>query len=69
MALITFEIQGRGLYRYDSVSYASQAIGQDVVTLLVAGLILARKGSLHGRLLPVGTLFFFLYTSRSWIWG
>ena len=58
----TVTIYGHGLYRYDSVSYAAQAISQDVVTLLigipllVVGICLARKGSLRGQLLLTGTL-------------
>jgi hypothetical protein len=62
------ELYGRGLYRYDSVSYATQAIAQDAVTLLfgipllLVALRLARKGSLRGRLLLTGTLAYYLYT-------
>ncbi|MBN2387951.1 MAG: hypothetical protein JXB85_13115 [Anaerolineales bacterium] len=62
------EIYGRGLYRYDSLSFASQAIAQDAATLilgvplLVAGIVLAGKGSLRGQLLLTGTLGYLLYT-------
>ena len=68
----TFELFGRGLYRYDTVSYATQAIGQDAATLLVGipllliGLILARKGSLRGELLLTGGLGYMLYTYASY---
>ena len=68
----TFELFGRGLYRYDTVSYAAQTIGQDAATLLVGipllfiGLLLARKGSLRGELLLAGGLGYMLYTYTSY---
>lgn len=68
-------IQGSGLYRYDTVSMASQASAQDYVTLfigvplLVLATILARKGSLRGRLLLAGSLAYFLYTYTSYSFG
>jgi len=68
----TFELFGRGLYRYDTVSYAAQAIGQDAATLLVGipllfiGLLLACKGSLRGELLLAGGLGYMLYTYTSY---
>jgi hypothetical protein len=68
----TIMIYGHGLYQYDSISYATQAIAQDVVTLvlgiplLVAGILLARKGSLRGQLLLTGTLGYMLYTYTSY---
>jgi hypothetical protein len=64
----TVMIQGRGLYRYDSLSGASQLIGGDVITLLLGlpllllSILLARGGSLRGKLLLTGTLGYFLYT-------
>jgi hypothetical protein len=64
----TVEIQGRGLYYYDSVSGAAQVIGGDFVTLFLAvpmllyAVRLSRQGSLRGRLLLSGTLAYFLYT-------
>lgn len=67
----TVTIRGHGLYRYDTVSYSAQEVGQDIVTLLIglplliAGILLARKGSLRGRLLLVGMLGYFLYTYAS----
>ncbi len=66
------EIYGRGLYRYDSISYVAQAVAQDVVTLflgiplLITGMIWANKGSLRGQLLLTGTLGYFLYTYTSY---
>jgi hypothetical protein len=68
----TITIYGKGLYRYDSVSGASQAIAQDIVTLflgiplLIIALILSRRGLLKGRLLLTGTLAYFLYTYASY---
>jgi hypothetical protein len=68
----TFELFGRGLYEYDTVSYAAQAIGQDAATLVVGipllfvGLLLARKGSLRGELLLAGGLGYMLYTYTSY---
>lgn len=65
-------LHGTGLYRYDSVSMAAQAIAQDYVTLLMGAplllisLLLARRGSLVGRLLLTGTLAYFLYTYTSY---
>lgn len=71
----TVLIQGSGLYQRDSVTMASQAIAQDYVTVLIAapmlilGTILARRGSLRGRLLLAGTLAYFLYTYTSYSFG
>jgi hypothetical protein len=68
----TVTIYGHGLYRFDSLSYAAQAIAQDAVTLLlglpllIAGIVLTRKGSLRGRLLLTGTLGYLLYTYTSY---
>jgi hypothetical protein len=56
----TVMIQGRGLYRYDTVSLAAQAIAQDVVTLvigiplLIAALVIFQRGKLRGKLLLPG---------------
>ena len=69
----TIKIYGKGLYRYDSVSIATQGIAQDIVTivlgipLLVIALFLARRGSLKGKLLLTGTLGYFLYTYISYV--
>lgn len=68
----TIMIYGHGLYRYDSFSYATQAISQDVVTLilgislLIIGIFLCQKGSLRGQLLLTGTLGYMLYTYTSY---
>jgi hypothetical protein len=68
----TFILFGHGLYRYDTISYAAQAIGQDAATLLVGipllflGLLLSRKGSLRGELLLAGGLGYMLYTYTSY---
>lgn len=72
----TVSIYGKGLYRNDSVSVASQGIAQDIVTvilgipLLLVSLYFSRKGLLKGRLLLSGTLAYFLYTytSYSFLW-
>lgn len=64
-------INGRGLYRYDTVSAAAQMHANDLVTLMVGlpllatGWSLARRGSLRGQLLLTGTLSFFLYSAMS----
>lgn len=66
------QIQGSGLYKYDSVSMASQAIAQDIVTLVIGipliiiSLILFRNNRLEGKLLLAGTLGYFLYTYASY---
>lgn len=71
----TVTIHGRGLYQYDTVSMAAQAIGQDVVTLLfgipllVISMIYFKKGSLKSKLLLLGTLSYFLYTYVSYAFG
>lgn len=62
------QIQGGGLYGHESVSMASQAIGQDLVTLLIAVplLLVAMRtisaGSVRGLLLRTGLLAYFAYT-------
>lgn len=64
-------LQGVGLYRFDTVSYAAQAVAQDWVSLLlgipllITGLILYRKNSLSGKLVLAGALGYFLYTYTS----
>ncbi|MBI5839986.1 MAG: hypothetical protein HZB19_07765 [Chloroflexi bacterium] len=71
----TVTIQGHGLYQYETVSIAAQAIAQDVVTLLIGipllviSMILFKKGSLQGKLLLSGTLAYFLYTYASFAFG
>jgi hypothetical protein len=62
------EIQGSGLYKYDSKSMAAQAIAQDWITLtvgiplLILSLVYFNKGRFRGRLLLAGTIGYFLYT-------
>lgn len=68
-------INARGLYYWDTVSSAAQMQANDLVTLVVglpllaASFILARRGSLRGRLLLTGTLGFVLYTYMSMCFG
>lgn len=65
-------LDGRGLYRYDSISVAAQARAQDLITLimgvplLVGALVFSNKGSFRARLLLTGTLGYFLYTYTSY---
>lgn len=69
------ELQGSGLYRNDSVSFAAQAKAQDVVTLavgiplLLVSLFLAAKGSLRGAVLLAGTFAYFAYTYTTYAFG
>jgi hypothetical protein len=71
----TVTIQGHGLYRYDSISFAAQGLAQDVVTvaigvpLLIVAMVLARQGRLRGQLLLAGTLAYFLYTYAAYAFG
>lgn len=64
----TILIYGMGLYKNESVSMATQAKAQDIVTLcigipiLIVTIYLARKGSLKWRLLLTGMFGYFLYT-------
>lgn len=64
----TVMMRGHGLYQYDTVNSASQELGQDIVTLiigvplLIAGILLSRKGTLRGQLLLTGALGYFLYS-------
>ncbi len=66
-----FSLHGTGLYRYDTTSYAAQAVAQDWVTLVVgipllfAAIILYRKGAIRGHLLLAGALGYILYTYTS----
>lgn len=68
-------IQGHGLYRYEPVSIAAQAIPQDIVTLfvaiplLLAFLRLSYRAGLRGQLLLAGLLGYFLYTYMSMAFG
>jgi hypothetical protein len=64
----TVMLRGHGLYFYDTITSSSQAIGQDVVTLIIgiplmiAAVVLAGRGLLRGRLLLTGAFGYFLYT-------
>jgi hypothetical protein len=64
----TITLQGGGLYANETVSGAAQAIGQDIVTLLVGiplllvATYLAARGSLRGQVLRAGALWYFAYT-------
>lgn len=57
-----------GLYKNDTKSGAAQEVGNDLVTLVLSVPLLlvstyyAAKGSLRGRLIWTGTIFYFLYT-------
>ncbi|MCR3760175.1 hypothetical protein KYB31_14445 [Clostridium felsineum] len=65
-------LYGKGIYKNDSVSVATQGIAQDMVTvilgipLLIVSLIFYRKKSLRGHLFLCGTLAYFLYTYTSY---
>ncbi|MBN2085813.1 MAG: hypothetical protein JW748_11375 [Anaerolineales bacterium] len=69
------KINGSGLYFYDPFEGVVQAQAQDAVTLfiavplLAAGLLLANRGSLRGRLLLTGVLGYFLYTYTATAFG
>jgi len=59
------------LYKNDTVSIIAQMMGQDLITLtlgvplILVSIYLVSKGSLRGRLIWMGTLFYFLYTYAS----
>ena len=65
------ELQGRGLYRLDSVSFAAQAKAQDLVTLflgiplLLVSLVFAARGILRAGVLLAGTFAYFAYTDAT----
>lgn len=72
IAILAVTASGTGLlwkdlYKNETQSGASQLIGNDLVTLflcvplLVLSAYFAAKGSLRGRLIWTGTLFYFLY--------
>ena len=68
---VPVEINGQGLYAYDSYFKAPILRGTDAVTLLVVlpllgiALLWARKGSLRGHLLLAGVLSYLLYDAAS----
>jgi hypothetical protein len=61
----------KGFYSQETVSMGAQAMGQDLVTLLVAiplllfSMYLTRKKSLRGQMVWMGSTFYFLYTYAS----
>ena len=61
----------KGLYKHDTISMAAQAMGQDLITLIIGipvllgSLYLIRRNSLRGNLIWMGTIFYFLYTYAS----
>ena len=61
----------KGLYKNDTISIVAQMMGQDLITLIIAvplilvSIYLVSKGSLRGRLIWMGALFYFLYTYAS----
>lgn len=69
------ELYGEGLYRHDTVFVGAASRGTDVVTLavgiplLVAALVLVRRGSARGALLLVGAIAYFLYVYASRSFG
>lgn len=68
----TVTLYGKGLYYNDSVSLASQARAQDIITLfagiplLIISLFFSNRNSLKGRLVLTGILGYFLYTYISY---
>lgn len=69
------EIYGRGLYRNDTLLYVGNNRSSDIVTLVfgipllaISGVLTAR-GSVRGRLILLGTLGFFVYTSATYALG
>jgi hypothetical protein len=75
IALLAITAAGSGLltdlYKNDTISGAAQQRGNDLVNLILCVPLLlvsayfAAKGSLRGRLVWTGTVFFFLYTYAS----
>jgi hypothetical protein len=71
----TVQMDGRGLYRNDTLFSAATFRGTDVVTLLVSlpllvfAFVLYRRGSLRGGLLLSGALTYFLYIGASMTFG
>lgn len=67
----TVNLFGSGIYRYDTLFTGAANRGTDAATmfvgvpLLVVALVLARRGSLRGRLLLIGALAYFLYVYAS----
>lgn len=61
----------KNIYKNDTTSIISQMMGQDLVTLIIAvpiliiSIWLIHKNSVRGRLIWMGTLFYFTYTYAS----
>ena len=61
----------KSLYKHDTISITAQMMGQDLITLMIGvpilllSLYLIYKDSIRGKLLWMGTLFYFLYTYAS----
>lgn len=61
----------KGLYQHDTVSITAQMMGQDLVTLIISvpillgSLYLISRASLRGKLIWMGTIFYFLYSYAS----
>ncbi|WP_414469108.1 hypothetical protein [Methanobacterium sp. ACI-7] len=61
----------KGLYKGDTISGAAQMMGQDLITLVIGipvlliSLYLVSRNSLRGRLIWMGTIFYFLYSYAS----
>lgn len=71
----TAQISGQGLYRYDTVFFAEGYKGQDAVVLfpgvplLLFALLIARRGSVSGKMLLTGMLGYILYIYASMALG
>jgi hypothetical protein len=69
------QIDGRGLYQYDTVFSAAAFRAMDVLTVIVAlpllawGFGLYRRGSARGGLLLAGALLYFVYNGASMTFG
>jgi hypothetical protein len=67
----TVQLFGSGIYHYDTLFTGAAHRGTDAATmfvgvpLLVVALVLARRGSLRGRLMLIAALAYFLYDSAS----
>ena len=67
----TVQISGQGLYHYDTAFRVPIFRGTDAATLfvclpaLIAAFLVARRGSLRGRLFLAGILAYFLYNAAS----
>ncbi len=68
-------LQGSGLYRYDPAWFAREGMVWDAINLavgaplLAVAIVLTARGSLRGRLLLAGLLFYFFYVYLSLMAG